>query len=205
MNDPSATQVFYVENNTDEPAAVQVSAETWTMDSAGVETNASAEQDFVIFPAQVVLKPHESRAVRVQYVGTPAAQEKAYRLIAEQLPVDLEKTPQAGSAVKFMLKFKAALYVTPPEARSQLSVFAEEMADRKLRLTIKNSGQAHTLLRAPVVTLTMDNGTSAPLSGDALKPIEGENIHAGATRVFDVPAVTRGRVVSARITAETAF
>lgn len=77
MNDPSATQVFYVENNTDEPAAVQVSAETWAMDSAGVETNASAEQDFVIFPAQVVLKPHESRAVRVQYVGTPAAQEKA--------------------------------------------------------------------------------------------------------------------------------
>lgn len=104
-----------------------------------------------------------------------------------------------------MLKFKAALYVTPPEARPQLSVSAQEMTDSKLRLTIQNSGQAHALLRAPAVTLTMDNGTLLPLSGDAVKSIEGENIHAGATRVFDVPAVTRGRVVSARITAETAF
>jgi hypothetical protein len=49
------------------------------------------------FPPQLVLNPHESRAVRVQYLGKTEGVEKAYRLVAEQLPVHLHDTPAAGS------------------------------------------------------------------------------------------------------------
>lgn len=184
---PSASEVFRVENNTDAPAAVQVSVMTWQLAEDGSETNSPAEDEFVVFPAQLVLKPHESRAVRVQYTGSLPAAEKAYRLVAEQLPVDLADTPPAGSAVRFMLKFNAALYVTPPAAKPQVTVVsAEPQANGMLKLLLDNKGTAHAIINKPRLTVKA-KGVDTILTDDALQSLAGENMHAGARRIFFVP------------------
>lgn len=203
------SQVFRVENNTAEPAAVQVSVLTWEIAPDGQEVNSDAEDDFVVFPAQLVLPPHESRAVRVQFLGAREGRaEKSYRLLAEQLPVHLKETPGAGSAVRFMLRFKAALYIRPGKTVSDVKVkSAENMPDGTLRLTLLNAGTGHTLLRKPVLGLTLADGQKISVTGEALKTLDGENIHAGGERWFDIslPPVAAGRVAAAEFDFEPSF
>lgn len=185
----SAVQVFRLENNTNGSVAVEVYAETWEVDETGQEKNQSARSDFSIFPAQVVLPPRESRAVRVVWRGAAPEVERPFRLVAAQLPVDLKDSGDAGAGVRFLLRFKAALYIRPPgTVKSDIRIEKAEMqADGKLKLSLHNRGNAHAILRTPAVIVRMNDGRTEELSGTALESVEGENIHAGAKRVFAVP------------------
>jgi len=186
---PQMTQVFRLENNSDATAALQVSILSWNIAPDGTEINEEVEDDFVVFPAQLVLPPHESRAIRIQWRGPPDIKsEKSYRVLAEQIPVRLKDTPETGSAVKFMVRFKAALYVTPPGIKSNVTVKETRFENNRLHITLTNDGTAHTLLKSPVLTLTGADGKIVTLDSAALKPMDGENMHAGATRIFIVPA-----------------
>jgi fimbrial chaperone protein len=87
-----ANNTFLIENNSSEPASVQIRITTREVDINGVEQNQDNEKNFRIYPAQMVLKPHSKRSVRVQWVGdSKLKEEKAYRIIAEQLPIKLDK------------------------------------------------------------------------------------------------------------------
>jgi fimbrial chaperone protein len=197
-----ATQVFRIENNSAAPAAIQVSALTWDIGPDGREINHDAEDEFIVFPAQLVLAPYESKSVRVQWLGdTPLESERAYRLLAEQIPVSLQNTPPSGIAVRFLLRFKAALYVTPPHARSDIQLQDAVVMQDRLRVTVVNKGTRHGYLGGITLHLEMQNGKSITLTGDALAAMAGENIHARASRIFDLPrpaGLTEG-VKSARI------
>lgn len=184
-NTDKATQVFRIENNSPESAAIQVSVLTWAIASDGEEINAEAEDDFSVFPAQMVLKPYESRAVRVQYLGLMPDSEKAYRVLAEQIPITLQDTKDSGSGVKFLLRFKAGLYVTPTGAKSQVVVSSVEKQTGGVRLTLKNKGNLHALLREPVLYLETDSG-NVVLQPDQIKPLDSANMHAGIMRSFDI-------------------
>lgn len=181
-----ATQVFRIENNSNESAAIQVSVQTWAIAPNGEEINNDAEDDFSVFPAQMVLKPHESRAVRVQYLGEMPDAEKAYRVLAEQIPINLQDTQNAGSGVKFLLRFKAGLYVTPIGAKSHVVVSGVEKQENLVRITLNNKGTLHTLLREPVLRLETDAGETVTLDKDQIKPMDSANMHAGIARSFDI-------------------
>lgn len=185
----AAVQLFRLENNTNGAVAVEVYAETWDMDETGAEKNQSARDLFNIFPAQLVLPPRESRAVRVVWRGAAPDVEKPFRLVAAQLPVDLKDSGDAAHGVRFLLRFKAALYIRPHgDLKSDIRIEKSEMLpDGKLKLSLHNRGNAHAILRGPVVTVQMKDGRKEILSADVLKGVEGENIHAGARRVFVVP------------------
>lgn len=210
-----AGQVFMIENNSAEPAAVQVSIMTWEIAPDGTETNRDAEDEFSVFPAQLVLAPHESRAVRVQWLSPEIPQaERAYRVIAEQIPIRLQNTPQAASAVRFMLRFRGALYVTPERAASDVAVQSVSASPdgKSLRVMLVNRGTAHTILRNPVLTVNVaGGGAPVSLSGPALNVVNGENIHAGSVRYFDIDAPSlraltdSGQVLSAMISFDPSF
>lgn len=141
----NATRVFRIDNPGDEPAAVEVSARTRRVDEDGTEHQDDADDDFAIFPRQIVLRPGQSQAVRVQWLGkAPPATELAYRLIAEQLPLDpppLRTTgasaagtaPRSGAMpradgvqIRVLMRYEAALYVVPPGARGRVVTGAVE-------------------------------------------------------------------------------
>lgn len=201
-----ASQVFRVENNTGEPAAVEIRVETWDIAEDGQEHNRSAEDDFMVFPAQLVLAAGESRAVRVQWLGGEMpVREKAFRLVAEQLPVNLQGTPAAGSAVRFLVRFKAALYLRPPQAESDIAVDrVAATAEGHVSLRLHNRGTAHSLLRQTRVTLLHADGRETVVPESALSAIEGENIHAGAARRFVIPVSAKG-VTGARLVYAPSF
>lgn len=189
-----ANQTFQVQNDTDQPAAVQLTMVHRDMDENGQEKLTDAEDDFTVFPPQMVLLPNESRAVRVQWLGDPAPKtELTYRLIVEQLPVELSQVPQRGGQVRITVRYETAIYVLPQGAKGDVVVASAEAAKgangaNMLALTLTNSGSAHALVQAPVVTLKPASGAPVTLNTeDQLKGMINENILAGHSRRFLVP------------------
>ncbi len=195
--EPSGTgsnQLFLVENNTGVPVSVQIRIANREIDVDGGETTRDNEKDFTIFPAQMILAPHSSRSVRVQWIGNPnLKEENVYRIIAEQLPVNLSKDKPKTSSVKFLVSYYGALFVTPPGLSQNVTldfigVFEEPGQKRMLEFVMQNRGGQHALLRDLKLDIKDDKGNAVTLTGDkALKGMTGESILAKHRRRFLLP------------------
>lgn len=191
-----ANQAFQVENPSDQPVAVQISMLSREVDLDGKERNAPAEDDFVVYPAQVLLKPKQVQTVRVQWVGTAKPKkELTYRILAEELPIDLTKEQPSGSAVsghiKVVVRYLGSVYIVPKGARANvmLDSTASEIGEdgtRKLVLVFHNRGTAHVLLSGLKLTFQA-GGKTVNLGPDDLKGVAGANLLAGNKRRFVVP------------------
>ena len=197
-----AQQLFRVVNDGPVPVAVQVKMAHRVMKLDGTEDLPPADKDFVVYPQQLVIPAAGSRSVRVQYVGDAAPKhEIAYRIVAEQLPVQLDKekagTNQAGLQV--MVRYLGAVYVVPPGVRAAVKVaragrVAGKGKDAKpqLEVVVQNSGSAHTLLKdlAVVVKGKAAGGkgeTTVRLEGERAPKMTGENVLAFTMRSFLLP------------------
>ncbi len=187
----NAVMTYKVTNESDQQTAVSIKVTTRTIDASGVEKNEPADKLFLVFPSRVVLKANSSQNVKVQYRGSPAiASESAFRVIAEQLPVDFTKS--ATSGVSILLTYVAALYVTPKNASPKL-IFSQAVGAQKdgkagLQVTVKNEGTKHALLSNPMIRINESSGsTPREFSGEAAAGIDGQNILALSERTFFVP------------------
>ena len=197
---PGATRSFEVHNESlEESIAVEFSVTTREMDEVGKETQAKPpgiEKWFLIYPPQLILKPKERRTIRVSWRGTGSKalvkQELAFRLIAEQLPVktELKVTPK-GANIRMLLKYVAAIYVSPEGAQPHLTLKDSEVlrgATPQLKLTFQNSGTAHQVLVGPSLKIaTKQSHKNLELPSAELGTLAGQNILAGKTRSFTLP------------------
>ncbi len=189
-----ANQLFIVENNTNTRASVQIRITTREVDVDGGEKNTDVEKDFTIYPAQMVLEPRAKRSVRVQWVGDPKLkEEKAYRIIAEQLPVNLDKEKPKNSSVKFLVSYRGALFVTPKGLAQNVTLdFSGTTQDatgkKMLEIVLHNRGTQHALLRNLKLDIKDDKGNTVNLAGEnQLKGVTGEGILAKHRRRFMIP------------------
>jgi fimbrial chaperone protein len=187
----SALMTYKVTNDSDQQTAVSIKVTTRTINETGKETNAPADKEFLVFPARVVLKPRSSQNVKVQYRGNPAiTSEVAYRVFAEQLPVDFSKSSSSG--VSILLTYVAALYVTPKDAAAKLvidkAVGSQKDGRPGLEIRLKNDGTKHALISNPVVRISQGSGLpSLEFAGEPASEIDGKNILAKSARSFFVP------------------
>jgi fimbrial chaperone protein len=179
-----STQIFRLENTTPEPVAVEISMKSRLMKLNGEDDLQDAEDQFNVFPSQVVMQPGQVQSVRVQYIG-PAAldRERPFRLIAEQLPIDVGQAPSNGGRMRLLVKYVASVYVLPSNLKAILSVTKLEVVDGKwLAITMQNQGKTRKILK----NISLDIG-GVSLSSLDLKGLEGENILADTIREFRVP------------------
>ena len=154
------------------------------MDAAGEDILVEDIDNFVVFPAQVILQPGQEQAIRVQWIGDPApSQELAFRLIAEQLPIDLGEAQEEGGQMKLLVRYIASLYVVPDGAAPEVAlVSAVPSSDGAgLELVFENSGSAHALLSELVLTIA-GGGGEVVLTKGQLEGVAGQNVLAGRTR-----------------------
>ncbi len=193
-----ATTSFSVINQSNKDhAAVQITIADRIIDEYGKETAVENTTDFMVYPSQIILKPGETQTVRVSWTGRPdIEQEQAYRIIAEQLPIDLQERESDGKgAIKIMMRFVAGLYVTPKNARPEIELLSVEGDDEKrLHLVFSNKGSRHEYLRNLSLKLTsynddgsLDSDNSVSLSAEELPKVAGENMLSGLTRQFTIP------------------
>lgn len=186
-----ATQIFRVENDTQLPIAIEIHITGRKMGPDGEDLPAEPSDEWVIFPEQLVLEPNQNQSVRVQWTGNPKPdQELAYRLIAEQLDVDIGQAPVEGGKVKLLVQYKASIYVTPPGVKPQINVVSagpRQLSDGVvMEVKVRNDGTAHRILKDPTLVVEA-GGKSVSIPADRLGGLAGENVLPGVTRGFLLP------------------
>ncbi len=198
-----ATQSFFVKNTGKKSTAIQIRMVKREMDLDGKEINTNADDDFILYPPQMLVKAGESQAVRVTWVGNASpSKELSYRIIAEQLPIDLtEITQTQGSttvSIKVLFQYMGSVYVVPPNVAPNVSLESAVCQvetdkagkkDNKLQLTFANQGTAHAILTNLRLNLASIGKESNPvkLEPKQLTGVNGENILAGSKRQFSLP------------------
>ncbi|MEE3717100.1 fimbria/pilus periplasmic chaperone [Tumidithrix elongata RA019] len=198
-----ATQSFLVTNTGKKATAIQIRMAKRQMDVDGKETNTAADDDFILYPPQMLVKPGERQTVRVTWVGnaTPP-QELSYRIIAEQLPVDLTEIRQTQGAtsvtIKVLFQYIGSVYIVPPNVSPNVSLesaICQPETDKtgkntnRLVLTFANQGTAHTLLTNLRLNLAPvgKEANLIKLEAKQLAGVNGENLLAGSKRRFSLP------------------
>lgn len=187
-----ATKAFRVENESDEPIAVQISMLAREMEIDGTEMNRSADDDFLVYPAQILLQPGQVQTVRVKWVGDAEPEkELAYRILAEQLPVNLKKEQPTGAQINLVIRYLGSIYIVPKGAKPDVVFDSAETettedGERHLAITLHNRGGAHVVLRNLNLTLRT-GGKTVQLGPDELPGMVGQNLLAEHKRTFLIP------------------
>ena len=187
-----ANQAFRLENDSSNTVPVQLSMLTRQMDLDGKETNAPAEDDFLVYPPQVLLKPNQVQTVRVKWLGTPKPEkELAYRILAEQLPVNLEKEKPGESRINVLVRYLGSVYIVPKGAKAEVVLEStapqtDAAGKRRIELIFHNRGKAHSMLNDLRLKIQA-GGKTVELGPEALPNVAGENVLAGQKRRFLLP------------------
>jgi len=199
-----SSRVFQVHNPGSNPIAMRLEMLERVVDEEGTESNPAAREHFTVFPTQFVLEAGQRRNIRVRYTGPENLEhEHSYRLLAEQLPVDLleserdssqdsQNNDQTGQgSIQVMFRYLASVFVVPPNAsppQPQVSVLERASGDDPgLLVSIENTGGRHVILTDLELELTLDDGSQRGVVPEALEGITGINLLAGSTRTHFLP------------------
>jgi fimbrial chaperone protein len=165
---PNAIQSYEIENTTGEPLAVELNIVKREMSLQGVDKLIPANDDFMVYPPQVLLQPSERQTVRVTWLGDPKpTQELAYRLIAEQLPINLAPTSGTLPApndkshfstnIKITMRYQGSIYIRPSQAQPNVVIerIEPKLENGKSMLSIilQNQGTARANLKEGQIQL----------------------------------------------------
>ena len=192
-----ATQSYEVINDSEEQIAVELSMAERKISLEGQETTESADDDFLVYPSQIVLPPQGVQSVRVTWLGNPNPEkELAYRIIAEQLPINLKNPEESQSettsgAIKVMFRYIGSVYIRPKNAESKVvlnGITHEKGTDGNDRLviTFDNQGTRRAVLSELNLNLT-SQGSQLTLKPEQLEGVNNGVILAGNQRRFSMP------------------
>lgn len=191
-----STQSYEIVNDTDEPIAIEVSAVSSEINLTGEESFTDAEDDFLVYPPQMILAPNEVQTVRVTWLGNPApTQELTYRLIAEQLPINLldpeaEVPTQTHGEITLTFRYIASVFIRPQDVAPEVSLVSVEptvtdSGETKLSVTLENQGNGNARLNDWQLEL-VGQGQTVQLTPGLAREIKGRVILPGHQRQFEL-------------------
>ncbi|MFP4151271.1 MAG: molecular chaperone [Alkalispirochaeta sp.] len=193
---PSPVEVFSINNTTPEAIAIQLRTVTREILPDGTEVNNDAREQLQVFPSQLIVPPGTTQTVRVRWTGaTVPDRELPFRLVAEQLPINLDRETEDNSGVRFMLRYRATVYVRPPDTAPEITVLdvATDPEAETVTITVENRGSRHQSFPEGRIALTATGGSAADDGGEVILPISGieafipVNLLAGSTRRVVIP------------------
>jgi fimbrial chaperone protein len=109
----------------------------------GQEVDVPADDDFIIFPPQMIIRPSQTQTMRIQWVvGAVPATSESYYVYVTQVPAALQP---GMSGVKVSYRFGVSVHMVPPNTRPDLhlvsirpSTNAEHVAG--FEVTLRNDG-----------------------------------------------------------------
>lgn len=179
---------YRVTNTQDQPIAVRIRMTTRDQTPDGAEQREDAGNQWLVFPARLTLAPGQSQAVRVQYTGPSGTQrEKAFRIIAEQLPIDMSGGEQR-SGINVLFRYEGSVYVRTGRFAPQVSLADAQRLhhEGELRLLVRfeNQGMTHAILGDLVIRVELRNANNQKIDelvfeGEQLPILAGRNLLAG--------------------------
>jgi fimbrial chaperone protein len=187
-NNQKKTQ-FQIDNTTSEAIPVSIKVYKRIQKIDGTEEMPETN-DLKVFPPQLIIPKGEKRTIRVDWISKEKpTMENSYRIVAEQVPVDINEKDQKSSGIKMLLRYMAALYVNPGKTKAQLSIVKIENTKDKTKITVQNEGSKHQHFSANFdISFKVDKKT-IPLPKEHRKIFEGQNILAKSIRIFEMPLI----------------
>ena len=193
-----------VKNQNDEVEAVQLFITTRNVDINGNENNEEEEDNFLIYPPQIILAPHTQKTVRISWIGDLNLEEElSFRLIAEQLPINLEENNSENGdennpalELKLLFRYEAAFYVTPKNSLANVVIdsveeITSEDGNRFAAITFFNNGNRHKYLLDMHLTINAlddeDVIETITLTPDDIQKLGTWNVLANSKRRFMIP------------------
>ena len=184
----NSQKTYTIVNDSDDQIAISLSVLQRDQDSEGNEVRSDASSEFLISPSKVIVNPQSTYVVRVKYRGpSTVTVEKAYRLMAEQVPYSLGKSQTTQSMFNFLYVYATSLYVTPSETKVQIDISSvkariDAEGNKVMDVTIRNRGNVHQILLDAVLTVSDSKGNKIVLDrGEELSGIDATNILARKT------------------------
>lgn len=179
---------FIIANETNQPLPVQITLYERGMKDNG-EDDLKETEEITAFPDQIIIPAEQKRSVKVTWVGQTKnlKTEKAFRFVAEQLPLDMKKNKAEKSAgIKMLLKYIASFYVNPEGTESRVSCIRAEKINSDVKIECENTGSKHQILTFKNLDLE-DGITKIEFDKAELKKVNGENILANTKRTILIP------------------
>ena len=179
------TDLITLHNAGSSAVSMQLSAFQWDETPDG-KTKLTPTDDVVFFPPIVTVGPKEDRIVRVGAMVPFGFTEKAYRLIAEELPPPRFEPPAPGAPqqvvtkVVVLTRISMPIFLSPPSAAHQESIDGLAVQNGRVVFQLKNAGNSHVLSGGARITgWTAGNkalfSTAGAVSGYLLagQPLQG--------------------------------
>ncbi|HUH39418.1 MAG TPA: fimbria/pilus periplasmic chaperone, partial [Castellaniella sp.] len=135
---------IWLRNTSDEIVHAQVRVYHWSQDQG--EDVLTPEQSMVASPPMVQIEPGQQQLVRVVRIGplaTPAATERAYRLLIDELPIQRD-IKRAG--LNFVFRYSVPVFVAGTTDAKPLLDWAVQQKGQKAWLRVANTGTGHAQL-----------------------------------------------------------
>jgi len=184
-----ASTSLRIENTSKVDMTLELLASRISVDDKGAETLSAAEDDFLIFPPQLILKAGKMQAIRVKYIGEPTiSKSSAYRISVKQIPIDLSGSGRSG--VGMVVNFHTLAHVAPKSAKVDLHVSKISNGGLgKWDISIYNRGEKMGRLSQTSWVIT-DGGHSKTLSLKEVADMTDKNfVMPGRTLNLTIPAI----------------
>lgn len=206
---------FQLNNKTMKVAAVEITIDECHKDLAGKTVKVrDADEDFMIYPSQIVMMPGDEAGVQVRWIGNPElAGERAYTITAREVPIpqkDENESANAGGVlvkVTVLINYEGRIYVTPKGSEPDIVVesVTERTQDNQtgfgrsagklsvLEVICENKGTAHKEMSKMSFLITPVDKEGAPTKEKAIAltikdvPLLKTNLLAGDRRQFVIP------------------
>jgi len=155
---------LFITNNSQKMAAIEVYAQSRSIQPNSGDDILEDVEDFLIFPDQLLLQPGEQQVITITWVGPDVLEfESAYRMIVEELNLSLSDDGEiidGQTSVKLdaLAKVVKAAYVAPPNAQSNVRIIDSEIielenGEKKLEVTFENVGTLHKIMKQTSINL----------------------------------------------------
>jgi fimbrial chaperone protein len=180
-----SSSVVQLTNVTDAPLPLDVTVMKRTVVD-GAEVQVPAEDDFIIFPPQMIIQPGQTQAMRIQWVaGTVPTTSESYYVYVTQIPADLEP---GMSGIRVAYRFGVSVHMVPPNTTPNLQVVSVRPATNPgggagFELTLRNDGNRY----ARMSEHEMSFGGRTWSRGDLKTAVGTGFMLPGQRRTFFVP------------------
>jgi fimbrial chaperone protein len=167
-----------VVNEGDEKVNLQIKGVEWKQDSEGKDTYKDTFE-LIFFPKLLTLDKNEEKVIRAGVQAVPAAREKTFRLMVQEIPAP-KKT--AMPTVAIALKFAVPVFVKPVREEYRGVIDKIESSHGSLSVLVKNTGNSHFKIATVEV-----RGKNAAGVQTFSRTVDGWYLLNGASRTYMIP------------------
>lgn len=148
----SSSYLYTITNQENRPIPIDISIFKFSKDIDGnVVQGEEVNDEFVIYPAQFILRKNEERSIQIRWVGDSNIKvEQSYSILCKEVALPKKKDEEISFSVSvdILMNYSGRLYVRPKIAASDIIIESigaplNDKGEQELEIVCINNGNLH--------------------------------------------------------------